>query len=104
MGLFDRRKRKQAATPASVLPQDTEKEIAVGSTEPTEGAFASFTNSNITFSGDLKGYNYDTILRDKQSKINELYQLSDYFVDADPIYKGVIKHVYVPYSICSEWK
>ena len=63
-----------------------------------EQQIQSFNNSNITFNGNLAGYDYDKILRDKQNNMNDLYKLSDYYTDADPIVRGIIKHVYVPYS------
>lgn len=63
----------------------------------------SFTNSNFTFSGELSDFDYVTILRDKQTNIQQFYQLSDYYTDADPIVHGIVKHVYVPFSTCSDW-
>ena len=39
----------------------------------------------ITYTGDLASYDYDSILRDKQGNINSLFQLADYYVDADPM-------------------
>lgn len=62
-----------------------------------------FDNSNITYNGSLTGFDYTEILRDKQSHIVDLYKLSDYFTDADPIVRGIVKHIYVPYSTCSPW-
>ena len=63
----------------------------------------SFSNSNFTFSGELSDFDYVGILRDKQTNIQQFYQLSDYYTDADPIVHGIIKHVYVPFSTCSDW-
>ena len=57
----------------------------VGSVAPTTHA-STFDNKNFTFSGDLKNYDYDSILRNKQKNINELYALADYYVDKDPIF------------------
>ena len=62
-----------------------------------------YDNRNITFTGDLSDYDYDSILRDKQNNINSLYELSDYQVDKDPIYRGIIKGVYAAFSV-SDWK
>lgn len=62
-----------------------------------------YDNRNITFTGDLKSYDYDSILRDKQANINSLYELSDYYIDKDPIYRGIIKGVYAAFSV-SDWK
>lgn len=67
-----------------------------------EKQIQSFNNSNITFNGNLSGYDYDKILRDKQNNMPDLYKLADYYTDADPIVRGIIKHVYVPYSF-SPW-
>ena len=44
-----------------------------------------YNDKSITFTGDLASYDYDSILRDKQRYVSSLYDLSDYFVDADPI-------------------
>lgn len=74
----------------------------VGSVAPTTHA-STFDNKNFTFSGDLKNYDYDSILRNKQKNINELYALADYYVDKDPIFRGIIKGVYTPFSV-SDWK
>ena len=56
-----------------------------------------YNDKTITYSGDLASYDYDAILRDKQRNINSLYELADYYVDADPIFRGIIKGVYVPF-------
>lgn len=64
---------------------------------------STYDNRNITFSGDLTDYDYDAILRDKQTNITSLFELSDYYVDKDPIYRGIIKGVYAPFSV-SDWK
>ncbi len=32
-----------------------------------------------------------------------MYQLADYYTDADPLIHGIIKHVYVPYTLGSPW-
>lgn len=63
----------------------------------------SFSNSNFTFSGELSSFDYVSILRDKQNNIQQFYQLADYYTDADPIVHGIVKHVYVPFSTCSDW-
>lgn len=33
-----------------------------------------------------------------------MFQLSDYYTDADPLYRGIIKEVYTPFSICDNWR
>lgn len=52
-----------------------------------------YNDKTITYSGDLASYDYDAILRDKQRNINSLYELADYYVDADPIFRGIINGV-----------
>lgn len=101
MGLFDRFFRRTTAAAAS---QPVKKDVFVGaSRERDEQVIQSFSNSNITFSGELSGYDYGSILRNKQDNIQSLYQIADYYSDADPIIRGIIKHVYVPFSTCSPW-
>ena len=97
MGFLDRFRR---TTPAAPIKH---ADIAVGANPEADETYQSFENSNITFSGNLTGYDYSTILRNKQENIVTLYQLADYYADADPIVRGIIEHVYVPYSICSDW-
>lgn len=77
--------------------------IITGDTGESESYVSTYDNRNITFTGDLKSYDYDAILRDKQRNINRLYELSDYYIDKDPIYRGIIKGVYAPFSV-SDWK
>lgn len=101
MGLIDRLFGR-TETVAAVQPP--KKEIVVGAdkTNDTE-TIQSFNNSNFTFSGELADFDYVGILRDKQNNIQRIYQLVDYYADADPIIHGIIKHVYVPFSTCSDW-
>lgn len=105
MGFFDFfRPSTRRGTPPQTAEKKINKEIVVGaSKDQDEKAIQSFNNSNITFSGELAGYDYDNILRNKQDNIVSLFQLADYYVDADTIIRGIIKHVYVPYSSCSAW-
>lgn len=101
MGFLDRFRRRTTTTVAS---QPVKKDVFVGaSNERDEQTIQSFSNSNITFSGELSGYDYNAILRNKQDNIVNLYQIADYYTDADPIIRGIIKHVYVPFSSCSPW-
>lgn len=104
LDLFKRHKPIDAA--ANQLPPETKKQ-----SKPVTGAkddedrtdYQSFSNSNITFNGNLVGYDYDAILRDKQRNIVNLYKLSDYYCDADPVVRGIVRHVYVPYTIGTPW-
>lgn len=98
MGLFQFRNTKSTPqTPDSEIPM---REMAVAASESSE--IRTFNDKGITYTGELASFDYTSILRDKQANINSLYQLSDYYVDADPIYRGIIKEVYTPFSIADE--
>jgi len=56
-------------------------------------------NSN----GDVKGYDIDKILKNKQDNIYKIFELCNYYVDADPIYGNAIKKILTPFSL-SKWK
>lgn len=108
MGFFDLFRRNRTALQPAPPDKDIKKEkIYVGAKdgdiEDERKDYQSYNNTNITFSGELSGYDYDSILRNKQNNINNLYQLADYYTDADPLIHGIIKHVYVPYTIGSPW-
>ena len=62
-----------------------------------------YADKDITFTGDLKNYDYSRILRQKQSSIYDIYQLSDYFLDAEELYGSALKMVYVPFSLTDGW-
>lgn len=119
MGLFDLLRGR--STKVIVQPDDTRyvatmkdptedakrelaKGVAIGAGKESDVTqIQSFNNSNFTFNGELQNFDYVGILRDKQSNIRQFYQLADYYTDADPIVHGIVKHVYVPYSTCSDW-
>lgn len=103
MGQLDRF-RSRPSPPANSRWRDTPSAITVGALHDMPNVSATFADRNITFGGSLSGYNYEAILRDKQRHIYQLYELSDYYVDADPIYRGIIKEVYTPFSICDDFK
>ncbi len=81
-----------------------ESEVAWGAKIPYDSQIATYDNKSITYKGEIKGFNYDKILRDKQKYIYDLFALSDYFCDKDQIYRGIIKNVYVPFSLSGGWK
>ena len=85
---------------AAVQPKRT---VVGAGNENDQITIQSFSNSNFTFSGELAAFDYVSILRDKQNNIQQFYQLADYYTDADPIVHGIVKHVYVPFSTCSDW-
>lgn len=96
-----RRRAKTMAIGAS--PEPMPQRTIVGANNELEGtSLKAFDNSTITYSSELTSANYDSILRDKQGNINTLYELADYYCDADPIVRGIIKGVYVPFSV-TDW-
>ena len=101
MGFLDifRRTNKQNAPPTAVP-------ISKGATivgAKGDDVTVTFNDRNITYTGDLATFDYDAILRNKQQNIYQLFELSDYFVDADPIYRGIIKEVYALSILCSKY-
>ena len=85
-------------------PNEASKvEIAVGAKDDGR-SIMTYNDKSITCSGDLASHDYDSILRDKQRNINSLYELSDYFVDADPIFRGIVKGVYTPFALADDWR
>ncbi|MGE5438093.1 MAG: hypothetical protein ACM3O3_12845 [Syntrophothermus sp.] len=63
-----------------------------------------YNNSDFTFRGELKNYNYNNILKDKQTHIYKLMELASYYVDSDDIVGGVVKRVLTPFSLSCGWK
>ena len=104
LGLFDFfRASARIKQTTDNIDKERHREVVGATKENNPDVFQSYTNSNITFNGNLAEYDYDRILRDKQSNIVSLYQLSDYYTDADPIVHGIVHHVFVPFSTCSDW-
>lgn len=64
---------------------------------------STFNDTSITYNGDISGFDYTTILRDKQGNITNAYKLADYFYDSEELYGGAIKYVYVPFSLIDGW-
>ena len=62
-----------------------------------------FNDTNITYNGDISGFDYNKVLRDKQSNIYDIYKLADYFYDAEELYGGGIRYVYVPFALTDGW-
>lgn len=103
MGIFDRWRTKHGM--AQNIDAPSVREVAVGASNTSDDAPSmTFNDRNITFSGNISGFDYESILRDKQGNILNLFKLSDYFVDADPIYRGIIKEVYTPFSISDDFR
>lgn len=104
MGIFDRWLNKPVKTISapSVQPQ-TETSVAA---KEDENVTVTFNNKNFTYNGELAGLDYNAILRDKQNynNIQSLFSLSDYYTDAEPLIRGIIKEVYTPFSLSEDWK
>lgn len=95
---FRRNRNNVTSAPVGAQPEPQPRKMVIGAANQTESSLKAFDNSNITYSSDMATVDYDAILRDKQSNIDTLYQLADYYCDADPIVRGIIKGVYVPFS------
>lgn len=100
MAFWDRFRTRQS-TAALSPPEKQEVNAAVG---PSAEVSLTFADRDITFKGCLAGYDYRAILRNKQRHILQLYELSDYYCDADPVFRGIIKEVYTPFSIADGFK
>lgn len=97
MGVLDFFRRNNGKPePVNIAASKPKPQIAVGAKDGGDITLT-FNDKNITFTGDLVSFDYDKILRQKQQNIYRLFELSDYFVDADPIYRGIIKEVYAPF-------
>lgn len=81
----------------------THMSIALASSMTDRDVTGTFADRDITFSGDLNGFNYDAILRQKQTHIYDIYQLADYFVDSEELFGSAIKHIYTPFSLTDGW-
>lgn len=108
MGLLDvfrrRRRDPEETKPSTELANENKKTIAVGAKQGSEEEhIQTFNNSSITFSSGLSGYDFDSILRDKQKNIVTLYELADYYCDADALVHGILHHIYKPYTLSSGW-
>lgn len=100
MAFWDRFRTRQS-TAALSPPEKQEVSAAVG---PSAEVSLTFSDRDITFKGCLAGYDYRAILRNKQRHILQLYELSDYYCDADPVFRGIIKEVYTPFSIADGFR
>lgn len=88
--------------PSPVPPDDT-RSVTASALDSKGDTSHTYDDKNITFSGELANYDYESILRDKQHNIVRLYELADFFCDSEPIVFGIIKGVYTPFSI-SKWR
>ena len=98
MGIIDRLFGRETTVAVAEQPRKKQNIVVGAGKEGDLETIQSFNNSNFTFSGELADFDYVSILRNKQDNIQRIYQLVDYYADADPIIHGIIKHVYVPFS------
>lgn len=109
MGLLDglrsvfQRNRQPVAAVDTTLDDNVHYVETIGSAEVDISG--TYNNRNITYRGDLNGFDYDRLLKDKQNWENfvTLCKLSDYYVDKDPLFRGIVKEVYTPFSIADDW-
>lgn len=95
------------------MANEIDKMVAEDAVKPNASSFAvgetlndvtgTFNERSITYNGSLKNYNYESLLKQKQQNINRYYELADYFVDADELVGGAIRHIYVPFSLIDGW-
>lgn len=86
---------------------DNENEIYIGadfSKTPILNNIYSYENKDITFRGELKNYNYNALLKDKQTNINKFYELSAYYVNSDNIVSGIVTRVLTPFSVSNGFR
>lgn len=84
---------------ASVKPSPS----LLGLAETINDVTSTYNERSITYNGSLQDFDYSALLRDKQKNINRFYELADYFVDADDLVGGAIRHIYVPFSMLDKW-
>lgn len=70
----------------------------------SEGIISVYENRSFTPQGDLKGYDVNKILKNKQENIYRIFELMSYYVEADSVLNAVIKKVLTPFSVASGWK
>lgn len=92
------RRGKEPVEPPKVRPA-----VCVSGEDTGLNVGLTYDNANVTTTGWWPVFDYRAILMDKQAHIYDLYALADFFVDADPIFRGIIKGVYTPFSV-SEWR
>ena len=104
MGIFDifRRPKEVPSVVSDGTEQRMNGEVAF---DPNAAPTITFNNPVIQSRGFVRNrISYETILSNKELYIYDQFAQSDYYVDADPIYRGLIKQVYTPFSIADPWK
>lgn len=88
----------------SVRPLEYSLGVDMKTVGTGNGIVSVYSNENYTSRGHVKGYDIDKILMNKQDNMNLIYDLMNFFVDADSIFNSVIKNVLTPFSVASGWK
>lgn len=103
MGLFDRWRRPQHGITAVEEPKRRLVVVGAGNDLDDKKYIETYDNGRLTFSGEIGDVDYKSILQNKQENILNIFQLSDYYSDADPIVHSINFNVYVPFCSASEW-
>lgn len=98
------RGRPKKIQPVQEVAEAKPNDVLVGAKLDQIMTLSSYENKSITFTGDITGYNYDNLLKNKQSNITKFFELSDYFCDADPLYRGIVRQVLTPFSVSCGFK
>ena len=107
MGIFDWFRRQPIVAAVDVNDRDPGNDASVATAASVDiDVSGTFSNSNPTYRGDLRGFDYEKLLRDKQLWQNyvSLCKLANYYVDEDPLFRGIIKEVYTPFSCAAGWQ
>jgi len=107
MGFFDflrpaTRKRDAPKTESVEATSPWDFSAATNLTESS--SVGVYENTSITVKGEPTGYDFDKIQRDPQANIYDLYRLSAYYKETDPMFGGAIKNVYVPFAVARSYQ
>lgn len=105
MGLFDRWRRPVSSAVQPEPAPEKPRLIVVGAdaTIDEKKYIESFDSGRLTYSGEIGDLDYLSILQDKQENIQTLFQLADFYSDADTLVHSINYNVYVPFCSGSEW-
>lgn len=71
--------------------------------ETSRDVSSTYNERSITYNGSLVNYDYESLLKQKQTNIYKFFELFDYFVDSDDLVGGAIHHLYLPFSVLDRW-
>ena len=103
------RKKQQAINLAQQKQSQPQKsEFSLGVNMKTvgtgNGVVSVYNNNHYTVRGDVRGYEVDKILMNKQDNMYLIYDLMNFYSDSDSIFNSIIKNVLTPFSVASGWK